>query len=280
MDIGEYNTLEVLRDAEHGYYLGDEEGNDVLIPMKWVPDDIEIGDEIDVFVYKDSYDRPIATTQDPAGTVGDFVCLKVVQITKVGAFVDWGLEKDLLIPFAEQPIEKLQLGEEVLVFIYLDEVTDRIAATTRLSLVLENDDLDIKEGEEVEIKIWKKTDLGYSVAVEDEYLGLLPHIEVFQDIKIGETRKAFVKRIKKGRDGDNLIDISLRKSIGEMVEPDSQMILDKLKEAGGFLEFNDKSSPESIKKTFKMSKKAFKRAVGNLYKKRMIKLGDNGIRVA
>lgn len=279
MDIGEYNTLEVLRDAEHGYYLGDEEGNDVLIPMKWVPDDIEIGDEIDVFVYKDSYDRPIATTQDPAGTVGDFVCLKVVQITKVGAFVDWGLEKDLLIPFAEQPIEKLQLGDEVLVFIYLDEVTDRIAATTRLQLVLENEDLDIKEGEEVEIKIWKKTDLGYSVAIEDEYLGLLPHIEVFQDIKIGETRNAYVKRIKKVK-GEIKIDVSLRKFVGEMVEPDSQMILEKLKEAGGFLEFNDKSSPESIKKAFKMSKKAFKRAVGNLYKKRMIKLGDNGIRLA
>jgi len=279
MELGEYNTLEVLRDAEHGYYLGDEEGNDVLIPMKWVPDDIEIGGTLEVFVYKDSYDRPIATTMTPLGTVGDFVAAKVKQVTKAGAFVDWGLEKDLLIPYKEQPMERLVEGQEVLVFIYLDEVTDRIAATTRLHLVLENEELDIKEGDEVEIKIWKKTDLGYSVAVNDEFLALLPHLEVFQEIKIGETRNAFVKRIKKGKDG-NLIDVSLRKFVGEMVEPDAQLILDRLKKEGGFMPFNDKSSPEEIKANFKMSKKAFKRAVGNLYKKRLIKLGNHGIRLA
>ena len=279
MELGEYNTLEVLREAEHGYYLGDEEGNDVLIPMKWVPDDIEIGGEIEVFVYKDSYDRPIATTMKPLGTVGDFVTLKVKQVSDTGAFVDWGLEKDLLIPFKEQPKERLIEGQDVLVFIFLDEVSDRIAATTRLNLVLDNDELDVKEGEEVEIKIWRKTDLGFSVAVNDEYLGLLYHQDVFEDIKLGETRKAYVKRIKKATEGKQ-IDISLRKFVGEMVEPDAQLILDKLKKEGNFIPFNDKSSPEDIKKHFKMSKKAFKRALGNLYKKRLIKIMKNGISLA
>ncbi len=279
MELGEYNTLEVLREAEHGYYLGDEEGNDVLIPMKWVPDNIEIGGEIEVFVYKDSYDRPIATTMKPFGTVGDFVKLKVKQVSNTGAFADWGLEKDLLIPYKEQPKIRLEEGQEVLVFIFLDEVTDRIAATTRLHLVLDNDELDIEEGEKVEIKIWKKTDLGYSVVINDEYLGLLYHQDVFEEIEIGETRNAFVKRIKTGK-AEKQIDVSLRKFVGEMVEPDAQLILDTLKKTGSFIPFNDKSSPEDIKKHFKMSKKAFKRAVGNLYKKRLIKIMKNGISLA
>ena len=143
MELGRYNTLEILREADHGFYLGDEEGNDVLLPKKWALDDYEIGNQVKVFVYKDSYDRPIATTLDPFGEVGDFVKLKVKQVSKVGAFVDWGLEKDLLIPYKEQPKDRLEEGQEVLVFIFLDEVTDRIAATTRLNLVLDNDELDI-----------------------------------------------------------------------------------------------------------------------------------------
>ena len=279
MELGRYNTLEILREADHGFYLGDEEGNDVLLPKKWALDNFEIGAQVRVFVYKDSYDRPIATTLEPLGEVGDFVKLKVKQVSNVGAFADWGLEKDLLIPYKEQPKKRLEEAQEVLVFIYYDEVTERIAATTRLNIVLDNDDLDIEEGEEVEIKIWKRTDLGYSVVVNDEYLGLLYHQDIFEKVEIGETRNAFVKRIKSGQNSKQ-IDISLRKFVGEMVEPDAQFILDKLQKEKGFIPFNDKSSPEVIRAEFKMSKKAFKRAVGNLYKKRKIKIIANGIRLA
>ncbi len=273
MEIGEYNQLEVLREAEHGFYLGDDEGNDVLIPMKWAKD-FEIGSFVEVFVYVDSTDRPIATTMKPFAEVGEFAVLKVKNETSVGAFLDWGLEKDLLAPFKEQA-EKMQAGKEYLVWVYLDQKTDRVVATSKLNKVVSNEELELKEGEEVDIRIWKKTDLGYSVIVNDEHLGLIYHHDIFDEVEINSSQKAFVKRIK----NNNQLDISFQKFVHEMIEPNSQMILDKLKAAGGSLPFNDKTDPQTIQQNFKMSKKSFKRAIGNLFKKRLIQIGKSGIRL-
>ena len=274
INIGDYTSLEVLKKVDFGVYLDGGPFGEILLPLRYVPEGVEVGDEIDVFIYNDSEDRIIATTERPKAKVGEFAFLEVKAISEYGAFMDWGLMKDLFVPFREQVI-KMEIGHKYLVRVYLDEKTDRIAASSRWHRFLEEKNDSLQEGEEVEIKIATKTDLGYKVVVNDKYWGVLYANEIFEPIAIGETKKAFVKKLRE----DQRLDITLQKKGPDEVEEMKSDLLDKLKENDGFLPFTDKSPPELIYQEMKMSKKAFKRAVGNLYKQRLITLEKDGIRL-
>lgn len=275
IEIGQYNTLRVARDTSVGLFLEDEEENDVLLHGKFIPEGgLKEGDEVEVFVYKDNEGRDIATTQQPKLTVEEFALLEVTSVTKFGAFVDIGLDKELLVPFMEQA-RKMEVGEHHLVFMYLDGISDRLAGSTKLEQFLDNEEIELEENEEVDIIFWKPTDLGYKVIVNEEHIGLVYSDELYEFIPVGTVRKAFVHKIRP----DNKLDIRLQKRGYAKVEPNAQKILTLLHEQNGFLKLTDKSSPEEIKRTLSMSKKTFKKAIGSLYKQKRITLEPNGIQL-
>lgn len=271
--IGEYNDLQVAREVDFGLYLTDGE-EEVLLPEKYIPKGTSIGDTISVFVYTDSEDRPIATTLTPKAVVNDFAYLKVKDVVEIGAFLDWGLEKDLFVPFKAQQ-RPLIVGEQVVVKVVLDEVTDRVMGITRIRTVLDEYIADLSEGQEVDIMAYEQTDLGFSVIIDRRYPGLVYTDEVFEPLQIGDKRKAFVKRIR----DDEKVDITLRKpgygaAVGAM-----PTILNMLEQNDGFLPYHSKTDPEVIKDVFQMSKKVFKQAIGGLYKERKIVIEADGIRL-
>ena len=270
--IGEYHDLKIARTTEQGLYLENEEGDEVLLPNKYIPQNFEIGDEIKVFVYLDHEERPVATTLEPKVKLDEFAYLECVEVSKFGAFLDWGLEKHLFVPFKEQIIP-MQAGEKYLIFCYLDLDTDRLAASSKVHAFLDNSELSVKPFEEVELIISNKTDLGYNVIINGLHLGLIYEDEVFKDLQIGDIQKGFIKKIRE----DNKIDVTLQRPGYRSIEPNAQKILDKLKRAGGFIAISDKSSPEEIKDRLQMSKKSFKRAAGSLYKQRLIDIKEDGI---
>jgi len=270
--IGEYNTLRVDRILEQGAYLEDEDNRSVLLPKRYVPPGTKLEDNLEVFIYNDSEDRVIATTDTPKIFLDDFAMLKAVSNTKFGTFMDWGLAKDLLIPFREQNKE-LQEDYYYLIFLYLDEETNRLVGSNKISKYLDNRDLEIKAGDEVDLIIWSKTDLGVKVIINGIHLGMVYHNEVFTDLKMGERRKGFVKLIR----DDNKIDVSLQKIGYGNIEPNAKLILEKLQENEGFLPLNDKSDPALISTMFGMSKKTFKKSIGALYKSRTIQIKKDGI---
>ncbi len=273
MDIGKLNTLRVLRDTSVGMFLGDEAGNDVLLPIKYIPEDLNIGDDIEVFLYQDSEDRLIATTLTPNIKLGEFALMNVRDVNHVGAFMDWGLEKDLLIPFREQGRE-IEFGERHIIHLYLDAESNRLVGSSKIPQFLDNEDHDLEEGQEVDLLVFKETDLGFKVIVNNEFEGLIYRNEVFKDIRIGTKTKGFVKFVRE----DDKIDICLQKQgYVNVIDEVSQSILDKLKESNGFLPYHDKSDPEDIREVFSLSKKNFKKAIGNLYKDKIIKIESNGI---
>lgn len=269
---GEYNTLTVLRETSVGFYLGDNDGNDVLLPNKYIPKDLKIDDEIEVFIYQDSEDRIIATTLKPALIRDQFASLRVKDVNKVGAFLEWGLEKDLLVPYREQKSEMIT-GYWYVIYMYLDIATGRLAASTKLDQFFENDDIQVEEDDEVDLLVIEKTDLGYKVVIDNMYLGLVYDNEVFKELKQGLQIKGYIKKIRE----DEKIDVSLQKQGYDNVEPNAQLILEQLKSSDGFLPFNDKSSPDDIKDEFEMSKKTFKKAIGGLYKQKLIEIKEEGI---
>lgn len=275
MDIGKHHTLTILRETSVGLFLGNEEEEEVLLPNKYCPNEYEIDDQIRVFVYLDYAERLIATTLEPKILLDEFALLQVSMVTEVGAFLDWGLEKNLLVPFREQR-ERMIEGRWYVVFMMLDEKTDRLFATNKIEKHLQNEALTVDEGEEVEILVLRKTDLGYSVIIENFHIGLIYDNEIFEEIRVGNRRKAFVKRIRE----DNKIDISLQ-AIGydNFIDANTQKILSKLSANNGFLALSDKSSPEIINEHFGISKKAFKKAIGGLYKERKIVFEDGGIKL-
>lgn len=274
LKLGEYNTLKVLRGTSVGFYLGDDDDNDVLLPHKYIPLESNVGDEIEVFLYKDSEDRIIATTLKPPITLHKFACLRVSQVTQIGAFMDWGLEKDLFVPFREQN-QKLQEGDYAIIYLYLDEQTDRLVGSCKVDKYLEKEDIQLEVGEEVDALVLAKTDLGFNVAINHTYKGLIYHNEVFKTLAWGDTLKAYVKFIRE----DGKIDISLQKPGFAAVEPAEQTILNALKEVGGTLDLHDKSDPVDIQAQLEMSKKVFKKAIGGLYRKKMILLEKEGIKL-
>lgn len=273
VEIGKYNTLRVIKETDFGIYVGDEI-EEILMPTKWVPEGTQVDDMIEVFIYNDSEGRMIATTMRPKIVVDEFAFLKVRQMTSFGAFLDWGLEKDLLAPFKEQS-QRMEEGKSYLVSMYLDEVTDRLVASSQINKFLEHENIDLTEGQEVDLIIYDETDMGYKAIVNNTYNGLIFNNEIFGAISPGEKRKGYVKTLRE----DNKIDLSLQKTgfgVGS-IEPNADKVLSILREKGGKLPLHDKSNPEEIYESLQMSKKNFKKAIGTLYKKQLIVIGEKGI---
>jgi len=272
IEIGQYNTLQIDRSTSVGLFLVHPSGQEVLLPNKYVPDSYEIGDPLDVFVYTDSEDRLIATSLTPYGIRDSFAGLTVKQTTSFGAFLDWGLEKDLLVPFNEQR-RPMKEDHTYLVYLYLDNTTDRIVATSKYSKFLSQDPCDLEEGQQVQLWIGEKSDLGYEVVIEDKWPGLIYHSEIFSPISQCNETTGYIKHVRE----DGKIDVSLEASGYMRAVPFKVMDLEERLQEDGFLALTDKSSPEEIKKELGMSKKNFKKAVGALYKARKIELSENGI---
>ena len=278
LKIGKYNSLKILRDTKVGLFLGnpeqDPEGiHDVLLPNKYVPNEFEIGEELIVFVYLDHEQRPVATTLEPYILLNEFALLRVNYINQVGAFMDWGMEKDILVPFKEQarPMEK---GKRYLVYLYMDEKTNRLVASSKTNQFLNNETLTVEKGEEVELIVSHITEIGINVIINEKHKGLLYKDEVYDDsIRTGDRMRGFIKNIRP----DNKIDVSLQKQGYESIEPNAEKILDELRASRGFLRLNDNSHPEDIKTVLKMSKKTFKKAIGALYKEKLIEIKEDGI---
>ena len=274
--IGQYSTLEVVKTLSFGAYLDAGAYGEVLLPKRYVPHGLEAGDELEVFLYCDSEDRVIATTEKPFATLGEIVGLVVKDVAANGAYMDWGLMKDLFVPFREQD-EKMVVGKVYLVKILLDEATDRIYATSKIAKYLSDTAEDeLHENDEVKILVWKQTDLGYKLIVNDLYIGLIFKNEIFQPIKTGQILRGYVKQIRE----DGKMDIALQKQGYRNQIPDAtDIILKKLKETNGYLSLTDNSSPDEIYASLGISKKAFKRAIGSLYKLRKVILEEKGIRL-
>lgn len=271
--MGEYNLLKVIKEKQMGVFLDDgEEG--ILLPNRFVPHGTKTGDELKVFLYYDSEDRPIATTQEPFGILGDIVKLKVVDVTHQGAFLDWGLMKDLFIPKSKIKTFMARNGE-YLVKIVMDEKTGRLAATEKLEPFLSNENLTIKEKDIVDLIVYRQTDIGYEVIINNIHKGILHNNEIFRDISIGDKFKGFIKNILP----ENKIDVAAGRPGYERVEGETEKIIRLLKENNGYLPYHDKSSPEDIYSFFSISKKTFKMATGNLYKQHKISFSKTGIQL-
>src|SRR5687768_8553633 len=271
--VGDYNHLKISREVDFGLYLDD--GNDgILLPKRYVPANAKVGDVIKVFVYHDSDDRLIATTQEPKGKVGEIVRLKAVSVTQQGAFLDNGLMKDLFVPRSKQ-LTQMYPNEEYLIKIYLDERTGRLTATEKVEHFLSNESLTVNEMEMVNLTVLRRSEIGYVVIINHKHTGVLHFNEVFRDIKIGDSFKGFIKKIS----ADNKIDVVVGKPGYQKVEDELQKIIDLLEENNGYLPYNDKSSPEDIYSYFGMSKKTFKMTTGNLYKQRKIEFTKTGIKL-
>lgn len=272
IQIGQKNTLTVARITGVGFYLTDGEGNDVLLPNKYIPDALRVGDSIEVFIYTDSEDRPIATTLNPFILLNQFGYLRVKDVSGIGAFLEWGLEKDLFVPFKEQNA-KMKVDGKYVVYMYLDAKTNRLVASNKINKFLDNETLSVKTGEEVEVMVFNETELGFKVIVNSKHEGLVYHNEIFRPLQIGDALKGYVKTIRE----DNKIDIVLQKQGFENMDVNTQTVLDYLNANKGFLQLTDNSSPEEIAETLKMSKKNFKKAIGVLYKKQMVQLQVDGV---
>jgi uncharacterized protein len=271
--VGRYNRLVVDRKVDFGYYLNDgEEG--ILLPKRFAPRDIKKGDEIEVFIYHDSDNRLIATTQKANAQVGEIALMKVVSVTKQGAFLDWGLMKDLFVPTSKQ-LGGMRVGAEYLVKLYIDEMTGRVAATEKIESLLSNDELTVKEMELVKLIVYRESELGYVMIINNQHTGVLHSNEVFQKLNIGDQVEGFIKTVRP----DNKIDLVLGKPGFNKVEDEAAKILRLLQENDGYLPYHDKSDPELIYAFFGMSKKTFKMTTGNLYKQKKINFTQTGIQL-
>ncbi len=272
IELGNYNELEVLRDTSVGLFLGSKTGTEILLPNKYVPKAIEIGDQLVVFCYLDHEERPIATTLKPTVIRNKFGFLQVAEVNKIGAFMDWGLEKHLLVPFSEQR-DKMKEGQWYVVHCYMDDISFRLVASNKIDKFLNNENLKVREREEVDLLFTRLTDLGWEAIINDVHKGLVYSNEIFKRVAVGDRTKGYVKNIRP----DNKLDISLQ-AIGEKVlEPAANAIYERLKSHGGFLPLHDKSDPLQIKQELQMSKKTFKKGIGTLYKARKIEIKEDGI---
>jgi predicted RNA-binding protein (virulence factor B family) len=271
--VGDYNVLKVIRKVAFGFYLDDNEEG-ILLPIRFAPLDLQIDDEIKVFIYHDSDNRLIATTQVPYAKVGDIAKLKVVEVTRQGAFLDWGLMKDLFVPVSKQ-LGGMRLGAEYLVKLYLDEQTGRVAATEKIDFLLSNDLLTVKEKEIVSLIVYRKTELGYAMIINNQHIGLLHSNEIYREMVIGEKLEGFIKSIRP----DNKIDVVIGKPGFQKVEDEAAKVLRLLSENDGYLPYHDKSDPEDIYAFFGMSKKVFKMTTGILYKQQKIVFTKTGIQL-
>ncbi len=270
--IGDFNELEVLRSTSVGVFLGDSEGTEILLPNKYVPESLKLHQKLEVFCYLDHQERPVATTVTPLIKRDGFAYLQCVASNEVGAFVDWGLEKQLFVPFREQQ-QRMIVGKKYVVHCYLDTKSFRLAATSRIKKYLTDFDNSIVENEEIALLIFRKTNLGWEVVINSRFLGLLYFEDVFKTIQVGDTITGYLKKIR----DDGKLDVTLQPVGAKMLDKTSSYVYHRLVEAGGFLPLHDKSSPEEIKSQLELSKKAFKKAIGVLYKQRKIALKSEGI---
>lgn len=272
--LGRTNKLIIMREVSVGMYLGDEEGNTVLLPKKFIEPEFRIGDEIDVFIYRDSDDRLIATRYQPYAEVGQFAFLHVSAVNQVGAFMDWGLEKDLFVPFKEQKHKMLE-GHPYVVYIYIDEASQRIVASGKINKFINNDQLTVEQGQQVDLLVYNQTDLGFSCIINGKHKGLIYHNDLFTELAVGDEVTGYVKLIRE----NNLIDLSLQNLGFKHVLSSTDKILEYLKAHDGFMDIHDKSSPDIIERKFEMSKATFKKAVGILYRQRKVTLHEDGVRL-
>ena len=272
IEIGRFNNLKILRDTDPGLFLGDDEDNEVLLPNRYVPNEFEIDASIDVFVYLDNEERLVAVTDTPYIHKGDFALLRCNAINQYGAFLDWGLLKELFCPFKEQAYKMIK-GGWYLVYCYLDEKTDRLVASSKTNRFLDNSELTVKLYDEVDLIVSHPSEIGMNVIVNKCHLGLVFKDAIFKDLSVGDNLRGVVKKIRAG----NKIDISLQKIGYRNIEPTATALLSLIEDHNGYLNITDKSSPEAIKSVVQMSKKSFKKAVGALFKKRLIRLTPEGI---
>lgn len=275
IELGRFNRLEVVKQVDFGMYLDGGEEGEILLPARYVPEGCEVGDWLNVFLYLDNEERLIATTLTPLVQVGQFACLEVAWVNQYGAFLNWGLMKDLFVPFSEQKM-KMEVGRKYIVHVHVDEESYRIVASAKVDRYLSKEKPDYQPGQEVDILIWQKTDLGFKAIIENEFSGLLYDSEIFRTLHTGDTLTAFIKQVRE----DGKVDLTLQKPGMAKVEDFSETLLRYIKENGGKSSLNDKSPAEEIYATFGVSKKTFKKAVGDLYKKRLIVLSDDGIVLA
>ncbi len=274
VEIGRMNRLEIVRQSDFGLLLDGGDLGEILLPKRYVESGMKPGDHLDVFVMLDSEDRLTATTQRPVAMVGEFALLRVKEITPIGAFLDWGMPKDLFVPFREQRV-KMRAGESYLVHIYFDRASGRIAATSKLDKCLEESRRTYRMGEQVDLMIWQQSDLGYKAIIGNERWGMIFHNEVFQPLARGQRLKGYIKQVRP----DGRIDLCIQKPGYEKVTNLTDDILRKLKEQGGFLPITDKTPPGEIYSLFGVSKKTYKKSIGALYKKRIVAVEEGGVRL-
>jgi predicted RNA-binding protein (virulence factor B family) len=273
LQIGVYHTLKIDRETKVGLFLTNGK-DDVLLPNKYVPNDFTIGDDLTVFVYLDHEERPVATTLKPFISLNSFAVLKVSYINTFGAFLNWGMEKDLFAPFKEQarPMEK---DKRYIVTMYLDKQTGRLAASSKINQFLDKEPLDIEVGQEVDLMVSHITEIGINVIINGKFRGLAYQNEVFETVSPGYKTKGYIKTIRP----DGKIDVSFQKQGFEAIDDSAQQVLEALKQNDGVLRLNDNSHPEEIKSVLKMSKKTFKKAIGSLYKQKLIDINNEGIQL-
>lgn len=271
--LGRLASLTIIKRTDFGFYLDGENFGEILMPKRYITPDMKIGEKVDVFVFLDGEERVVATTETPLGQVGEFAFLKVNKVENIGAFLNWGVSKELLVPFSEQKI-KMEENRSYVVYIYLDKVTDRIAASMKLEKFLDKNKANYSVGDEVSLLIWTMTDFGYKAIIDGKYLGVVYKNEIFKKISTGQTTVGYIKKIRE----DGKIDLSLEKLGYVKVDQHTQKILDLLKKSGHSLPYNDKTEAEVIYNIFGMSKKVFKQAIGNLFKQRLITITEEGIK--
>ncbi|MBK7805095.1 MAG: S1-like domain-containing RNA-binding protein [Saprospiraceae bacterium] len=271
--LGQINHLKIVRKVDFGFYLDGENLGEILMPKRYIFPDMKIGDTIDVMVYLDGEERLLATTEIPFAQVGDFAYLKVNKIENVGAFLDWGLSKELLVPFSEQKV-KMEEGKSYVVHVYIDKITDRITGSMKLEKFINKEKPEYTINQEVDLLIWTLTDVGYKAIINNQHIGVIYKNEIFRKISNGQKMKGYIKKIR----DDDKIDLTLDKIGYTKIDSFAQLILNAIEKSGGFLPYNDKTDPEIIYNIFGMSKKVFKQSIGNLFKQRYIEITPEGIK--
>ncbi|MGP1481678.1 MAG: CvfB family protein [Hoylesella enoeca] len=272
--LGEYNRLTIVKTVDFGLYLDGGDEGEILLPSRYVPKDYQIGEELDVFLYLDSEERLVATTEKPLAQVGDFAYLEVAWVNEYGAFLHWGPMKDLFCPFREQKM-RMEMGESYIVFVHIDEESYRIVASAKVERYLQKDVPPYVAGDEVDLLIWQKSDLGFKVIIDNRYQGLVYEDQVFKQIHTGDRMRGYISRVRE----DGKLDVTLQPTGYEQARVFSDTLLQYLKDHGGVCDLGDKSDAEAIKRRFQVSKKTFKKAVGDLYRRRLITITEQGIRL-
>lgn len=272
--LGDYNVMTVVKEVDFGMYLDGGNEGEILLPARYVPEGCKVGDELNVFLYLDNEERPVATTQKPFAKVGDFACLEVSWVNEYGAFLNWGLMKDLFCPFREQKM-RMEIGNKYIVYVTIDDESYRMMASAKVEHFLSKERIPYNNGDEVELLIWQKTDLGFKVIIDNAFAGLIYEDQIFKHITTGDRMKGYIACVRE----DGKIDVTLQPTGRRQTEEFADTLLQYLKDNGGSCDLGDKSDADDIYRRFQVSKKAYKRAIGDLYKKRLITIGSNGIKL-